>query len=147
VTADADTCAALLRALRELKASTRRLAQDLSDVPVADGAILAVLATDGDQRVTDLAHRLRIDESSVSRRTTALVGDGAVVRVADPADGRAHLLQLTAAGRDRWAATQRRVTDALAVRLQDWDGDELDRVAADLRRLAADVARPVRAPA
>ena len=146
MTADADSCAALVQALRDLKASTRCLAHDLSDIPVADAAILAGLAAGGDQRVTDLAQRLRVDESSVSRRTTALVADGAVVRVADPADRRAHLLRLTPAGRDRCAAAERRVTDALAVRLRDWEPGDLARVAADLRRLATDVARHVGVP-
>lgn len=52
----------------------------------------------GPLRVSDLAARLRIDRSNVSRLCARMEAAGEITRARDPADGRAWRLQLTPAG-------------------------------------------------
>ncbi len=93
------------------------------------------LAEDGPLRGTDLAERMHMDPSQVSRSVAALVRDHAVVRRADPADGRATLLVVTEAGHavaDRFArASAEFVRSALA----DWDPEESRALLSGLTRL------------
>ena len=83
---------------------------------------------EGPMRAGALAECLQSDPSTVSRQVAALVKDGLLERRADPADGRASLLVLTAKA------------DAV---LAEHDRIRLDYFAADARRL--DRRRPARA--
>ena len=79
----------------------------------------------GPLRVTDLAEVKGADPSTISRQATQLVKAGLVRREADPADGRASRLAVTAEG----LAACRRLHDArnalISDALRDWPADRV----------------------
>jgi DNA-binding MarR family transcriptional regulator len=107
----------------------------------ADASVLKVLAKDGEQRGGEIAAKLSVDASVVSRQLSALEGDGLVSRRPDPADARVSLVQLSEAGRNRledlYAGYARQLRSALA----DWDDDQMAAAAEVMRRVAAAVTR------
>ena len=91
----------LVLLFRSLKALHREVLADVGmrlEMPAT--AVLTCLAERGSQRLSTVADVLDLDLSSVSRQVTALEREGWVVRERDPADARAQLLQVTAAGLD-----------------------------------------------
>jgi DNA-binding MarR family transcriptional regulator len=87
----------------------------------------------------DLAAHHALDPSTVSRSVAALVRLGLVRRLADPADGRASLLALTASGRTALDETHRWYDELLAGALHEWTPRELADFAAMLHRFSTDV--------
>lgn len=108
----------------------------------ADASVLRVLATAGELRTGDLAHRLGVDASVVSRQLSSLESDGLVRRHPDPADARVSLASLTDTGRDRLAGLHAAFADRLHTALADWSDDQIATTATALHRLAAVIAAP-----
>ena len=65
--------------------------------------LLAVIVDDGPQRQTDLSKRLRITPASVSQLVARMESNGHIERTAD---GRANIVDLTAAGRTLFATIE-----------------------------------------
>ncbi len=93
--------------------------------------VLVRLAADGPMRACDLAERLHLDQSTVSRHVSALEGEGLVMREPHDLDRRAHLLALTPDG-------AKAATSAVTTRVHryesavaDWPEDDV----AELTRL------------
>jgi DNA-binding MarR family transcriptional regulator len=105
-------------------------------LPVSEAHALTEIAREGRLRQVELARRLRLEKSTVSRLVTNLVNRGWVVRQAADDDGRGVLLELTGAGAAAAArlaeARQRRLT-ALLDRVPE---DERAAVVRALRTLA-----------
>jgi DNA-binding MarR family transcriptional regulator len=97
------------------------------------------LADQGPLRMGDLASRLHVDLSVVSRQVGELVAAGFVDRHPDPADGRACVLSLTATGRAALDSAVGRLTQAFEPHLSGWGERDLLRIAAELRRLRDDL--------
>lgn len=118
--------------LRRARASqgemTRAVHPDLE--PAAYG-LLVRLEDAGPQRATDLAAYFGVGKATISRQLRALDALGLIDRTPDPADGRATLLQLTAEGRERFAAVRKARRAEYQRRLAQWDQDEI----AELARL------------
>jgi DNA-binding MarR family transcriptional regulator len=76
------------------------------------GVLLIVADADGPVRQRDLAQLLRQRESAVTTMVERLVAAGLLARERPPADGRAWVLVLTAAG-ERAVATVRAAADRL----------------------------------
>lgn len=101
------------------------LERDLETVGISlgDYRVLVILSeSDGHQlRMCDLADRLQLSPSGLTRRLDGLVADGSVSRRRDPADGRVMLAVLTPSGLDRLttiaplhvASVRRRIFDHL----------------------------------
>lgn len=101
------------RAWRSLLAAHRRLLQRLDaelqssqDLSVADYGVLVELdeAEGGHMRMSELADRLLLSPSGLTRRLDTLVGSGLVERVRCPTDRRGSYAVLTDAGRARLRA-------------------------------------------
>jgi DNA-binding MarR family transcriptional regulator len=96
--------------------------------------LMRVASLDG-PRLSDLAAALGIDVSTASRHVKGLVDAGYIEVTPDPDDARARRYRPSAAGTDALC----RVRDArrahLARVLDDWDADEVTRLAAGLDRL------------
>ncbi len=105
----------------------------------ADASVLKVLANDGEQRGGEIAGKLGVDASVVSRQLSALEADGLVSRRPDPADARVSLVQLSGSGRARLDALYAGYTKQLRAALADWDDDQVAAAAEVLRRVAAAV--------
>ena len=91
-------------------------------------------------RVSDLATRLHLDASTVSRQIKQLQDKGLLERSPDPADGRASLVQLSDHGRDILHAGFRRRLERIQSALDTWDDGDREQLRLLLARLATDLA-------
>ncbi|OQR64280.1 MarR family transcriptional regulator [Streptomyces maremycinicus] len=112
----------------------------LAGVPL-DRAAVALLRQVADSeplRPGELAQRLGVEASHVTRTVQQLQKSGYVTRVPDPDDGRAQRIQLTEAGR----AAVDRVRDAGAREMQlalaDWSPEDLGQLATLFHRMVDD---------
>jgi DNA-binding MarR family transcriptional regulator len=120
---------------------TRRLEQDLlaeHDLPLASYDVLVQLseAPGRSLRMTELAERVLLSRSGLTRLVDRLVRDGLVQRQACPSDARGTLAVLTDAGAGKlaqaWPTHLRGVVDTVVGRLS---GEELQTLGALLGRL------------
>jgi DNA-binding MarR family transcriptional regulator len=81
-------------------------------------ATLARLREDGPQRISALAHGESVSQPSMTSLVQRLERDAYVTRRPDPADARAAIIAITAAGRRALEARAGLRTDALAARLR-----------------------------
>ena len=127
--------------LRSHAQVTRRLEHDLlaeHDLPLASYDVLVQLseAPDRSLRMTELAERVLLSRSGLTRLVDRLVRDGLVERQACPSDARGTLAVLTPAGSaklaEAWPTHLRGVVANVVGRLS---GEELDTLASLLGRL------------
>ncbi|MGX6446884.1 MarR family winged helix-turn-helix transcriptional regulator [Patulibacter sp. S7RM1-6] len=97
--------------------------------------VLGVVKRYGPARISDVASELQVSLSVASRQVQALEDEGLVDRVADPHDGRSSLVALSDAGRAKLDAIHGRFVRSLGEAIPDWTADEVDGLAAGLRRL------------
>lgn len=99
--------------------------------------LLHVLFCEGPLRLSEVAARLRLDTSTVSRQARALSDAGYIGRSTDPDDRRAALLEVTPKGREVLDEAFERQRVRLEAVLRDWSPDELAAFDRQLSRLAA----------
>ncbi len=97
-------------------------------------AVLRCLHAEGPMRSGAIAESLGFDPSTVSRQVATLVRDGMLERRADPDDGRASLLVLTARADAVLAEQARARVNRLAELVADWPATELEDFSIRLRR-------------
>ena len=107
--------------------------------------VLRAVAESEPVRVTALADQVGVDPSTISRHVTILEQAGLVGRTADPDDGRAQSLSLTAAGRSVMEKVRAARRDLITDVLSDWDDADRAQLAALLGRLSGDFVRAERA--
>jgi DNA-binding MarR family transcriptional regulator len=76
-----------------------RMRQPGDEVDAAAVPLLRVLTCTGSMRLSDLAHRMQLDASTVSRHVRHLEERGLLERAEDPDDRRAAKVAITAPGR------------------------------------------------
>jgi DNA-binding MarR family transcriptional regulator len=98
-------------------------------------ALLRLIADAEPMRPGELAGRLGVEASHVTRQVQRLQKSGYVVPVADPADRRARRIELTETGRD----AMNRIRDAGARGMQmvlaDWSPEELRQLSVHFTRM------------
>ncbi|MCF6745912.1 MarR family transcriptional regulator [Blastococcus sp. KM273128] len=99
--------------------------------------ILGRLRDEGPLRNGALAALLGLDASTVSRHVASLQQAGLIAREADPEDGRACRLRLTATGHRAVAATRKARRGLVRELLNSWPADDRRTLAALLERLNA----------
>jgi DNA-binding MarR family transcriptional regulator len=96
-------------------------------------SVLATLSRRGPMRISELASIEGLNPTMLSRVIAELTGAGLLQRVPDPEDGRAALVDATAAGRRLHKKIQHERNDVLSVLLADLDerrrGDLVDALA------------------
>ena len=103
--------------------------------------ILATLKSSGPVRLSLLARLTDLEAPLISREIRELVEGGYVRRNADPTDGRAGIVDLTAKGRRAFQA-YRDATDAIITEtFAAWSGPDLHELRQLLDRVADDFAR------
>ena len=113
----------------------RMLRQQTAGLTATQGSVLGSIVRHGPVRLSELADLERLSGPMISKVVTALVGEGLVERVRDPADGRACLVRVSVAG-DRWLLESRDRRDRwLAEKLVDLDDEEFAAVVAALPAL------------
>jgi len=95
-------------------------------LPTSHAWALLELRDAGPMTVTALAERLNIDRTNVSRLCARMSSSGEVERVANPADGRARLVQLTDKGERLAATVDQSSTEYFATVLARLDAEVVD---------------------
>lgn len=113
---------------------------------VSTWPVLHALQMYGELRLSDLAAKLQLDISTVSRHVKQLEGRGLVERTEDPDDRRAALLGATPAGLEVLDAGRRRRRELVGRVLSGWPADDVA-VFADLAtRFTQDMTRMLDVP-
>jgi DNA-binding MarR family transcriptional regulator len=114
----------------------QRAIQRLKNADAARSAhgILLMISMEGPMRVADLAVKMCVDPSTVSRQTAWLVNDKLLRRTSDPADGRASVLALTERGESVAAAVAERRTELFTRIIHDWAPGDVHAFGSLLRR-------------
>jgi DNA-binding MarR family transcriptional regulator len=135
---------ALSRLIRTARAASHRQQAEfgLSGTPLG---ILTSLAV-ADARPGDLAGRLQIAPSVVSRAVVPLEQGGLVERRTDPDDARATRLGLTEAGRRRLAEAREDFADRFDPLLADWDRHDVAELTRLMGRLESTLSRQLLHP-
>ncbi|RIJ78816.1 MarR family transcriptional regulator [Nakamurella silvestris] len=108
----------------KLFASLKARMQSLPDADQWAVPLLHRLAKGDSPRASDLADGFGSDPSTISRQVAALVKSGMVERQADPDDGRASILVITQAGRDRLAEHSLIRGRLMAPLVADWSDED-----------------------
>ena len=103
--------------------------------------ILYTLQRYGDLRPSDLAGKLQLDASTVSRHVRQLEDGGLVERTEDPDDGRAALVRVTGAGEEALERGRQRRRDQIARVLAHWPRADVDAFATFATRFSEDLDR------
>jgi DNA-binding MarR family transcriptional regulator len=98
--------------------------------------VLSAVDRIGPSSAAVLGVEIGLDRSVVSRRASRLVGAGLLTGIEDPADARATLLTLTAAGHKIVAQRRNRLAALMAARVADWDANDRSTFAELLARFA-----------
>ncbi|WP_340374051.1 MarR family transcriptional regulator [Streptomyces sp. SS7] len=112
----------------------------MAGVPL-DRAAVALLRQVADSeplRPGELAQRLGVEASHVTRTVQQLQKSGYVTRVPDPDDGRAQRIQLTDAGREAVERVRDAGARGMQLALAGWSPEELGRLAALFHRMVDD---------
>jgi DNA-binding MarR family transcriptional regulator len=102
--------------------------------PAGTGQLLNRLAQ-GPARIGDLAQMSRCHMSVSSRLVSELEAHGLVGRIADPLDGRSHLVRLTGAGRAYLDRYNTEIGRLIGTALDGWNPVEVSALVAQLERL------------
>lgn len=135
-----DPLATVIELTRAATLASRRVDRPLSahGLSLVDLMILLSLSgADGRLRRVDLAERLGMSQSSVTRLLAPLEKIGLVRRERDPNDRRAAFAELTGAGRRVAAEAAATAREAAEDLLRGWPASELDALAGGVTRLAA----------
>ncbi|TQM29204.1 MarR family winged helix-turn-helix transcriptional regulator [Nocardia bhagyanarayanae] len=136
-----DTIAVQLTRLQRIRDRTALQIRTTDGVDPAVFAVLFRLLCDGPMRSGALAEAVYSDASTVSRQVAQLVERELVRRTADPADGRATVLEVTERGREVAERIRRRRHDNLTLVMADWTPDNRALFADLLRQFVDDFER------
>lgn len=110
--------------------------------PGLDAACYSMLLHLGDispVRAADVVERTGLDKSTVSRQIARLEELGLVERVADPTDGRARQVQLTAVGTQRLNTVRADRRARLRAIFDNWSTEDITAFSALLAKLNRDL--------
>ncbi|MEU7658379.1 MarR family winged helix-turn-helix transcriptional regulator [Streptomyces lincolnensis] len=112
----------------------------LAQVPLdrAAVALLRQVADSEPMRPGELANRLGVEASHVTRTVQQLERSGYVTRVPDPHDRRAQRIELTGAGEQAIARVRDAGTRGMQMALADWSPEELRQLATLFHRMVDD---------
>ncbi|WP_052914819.1 MarR family winged helix-turn-helix transcriptional regulator [Protofrankia coriariae] len=121
-------------------ATKRRIAAEAGlTLPAGDYTLLTQIDRWQPVRLSTIAERLEVDRSSLSPQTQRLASAGLILRLPDPLDHRAQLVEVTEQGHEvlerLWAARSR----ALAELVAGWAAEDVHRLTASLVSLAESI--------
>ena len=105
------------------------------DMEPAAYGLLSVIRKQGPIRLTDLASCIGVGKPSVSRQIAFLESIGLVLKEADPLDGRAQTIRLTAEGEEKMHQVQDARNQVFRERLGEWPVSELQTLARYIAKL------------
>lgn len=127
---------------RRARSISQRLSREVHpEMEPAAYGLLSVLRTKGPIRLTELAACLGVGKPSVSRQVAFLENLGLVSKAADPLDGRAQAISLTARGEEKMHLVQDARREVFRERLAEWPAGELAAFAGYMAKLNASYER------
>jgi DNA-binding MarR family transcriptional regulator len=124
--------------LRRARSVSQQLSRQVHpDMEPAAYGLLSVIRRKGPIRLTELASCIGVGKPSVSRQIAFLESLGLVSKEADPLDGRAQAIRLTAKGEDKMHQVQDARREVFRERLSEWPAEDLQTLAAYMGRLNA----------
>lgn len=140
-----ESVADLLSSLSQLVRTTRHAAQRQDNALGPSGTPHHLLKSlrEGPVRVSDLATRLSLAPSVVSRAIGPLEEKGLVERHQDPDDARSWQIALTSTGKQRLAAVQQSYVERLTGVLDAWDDADILEAARLMRKLQETLAQEI----
>lgn len=117
--------------------SVARNYEALFGLTIPEWRLIAVIAESGGITQQAIGARTLMDKVTVSRAAIALVNRGLLARQDNAGDRRSHLLDLTAAGRDLYAAVAPKALDLESRLFAAFDPAEVEQFVAMLRRIEA----------
>jgi len=115
--------------------SIARAYESLFGLTIPEWRLIAVIAETGGITQQAIGARTLMDKVTVSRAAIALVGRGLLARQGNPDDRRSHLLDLTDAGRDLYAAVAPKALDLESRIFAAFDPSEVAQFIDMLRRI------------
>lgn len=97
--------------------------------------LLRAIVEAGEIRASDLASRLFVTKTSISRYVKDMLKEGLLRQRRDPSDGRATLLSVSAAGHREFEQRERRRSEVLRYICRDWTKSEVATLTTLLQRL------------
>ncbi|KGI82738.1 MarR family transcriptional regulator [Actinopolyspora erythraea] len=122
---------------RARKMSLEVAAEVHPELDPASYSLLLMVADAGSLRAIEVAERIGLDKSTVSRQLANLERLELLRRVPDPEDGRARLIQLSESGRSRLDQARQRRSRHLREDFVQWSTDDLHQFARLLGKLNA----------
>lgn len=101
-------------------------------------ALLRQIADSEPLRPSELANRLAVEASHVTRQVQQLQKGGYVTRVPDPDDRRAQRIEITPAGREAVDRVREASCRGMQVALSEWSPEELRQLATLFHRMVDD---------
>jgi DNA-binding MarR family transcriptional regulator len=135
------TVRALAEEVMRLHRALGRFAMRNAQTSLSVLGTLQMLASYGEMRVADIAAKVGLTQSAISRQVSEMIRLGLVERRIDDADGRAVLISITAIGQARLASESENRAEQLCEMVTDWEGPQVDHVL-DAVRLLADTLEP-----
>ena len=139
ITVGDDELGVLVTALYDVANHARRGGHDDPVEPAGTRVLVWVQAL-GSPRPSELACKLRLDLSTVSRHVRALTTDGYLAVEKDAADGRAQRITLTDTGHEAIATVVANRRAAIGDVIAHWPAEDRTRLTELMRRLADDMA-------
>ena len=138
-----DDLVAVICAVGAALHGVKRLYTEAEEIDHGAAIVLGVLFRHGPVRPSAIAQLTGLDLSTVSRHARVQEDAGRVVKVADPADRRAHRLALTEAGIDRVLQLWERRIQRLSEVIGHWDAEDAKTLTVLAERLAGDLGEKV----
>ncbi len=134
-THEPDTAEDALAVLLMTLGRRMRMRNDDDLVDPAQMPLLYVLACRDEARLSDVAHLLQLDASTVSRHVKQLLAKELIESVTDPVDGRARLVKISKEGRKVLTRTIEHRRLIVNEALTEWSEDDRTLLRDQLNRL------------
>ena len=123
---------------RRARSVSQQLSREVHpDMEPAAYGLLTVIRKNAPIRLTELASCIGVGKPSVSRQIAFLEGLGLVVKEADPLDGRAQTIRLSAEGEEKMHQVQDARRQVFRERLGEWPVADLEALAVYMAKLNA----------
>ncbi|GIF21612.1 DNA-binding MarR family transcriptional regulator [Actinoplanes tereljensis] len=121
--------------VRRARATSERLSRGVHpDLDASAYGLLAHLRDHGPRRPSDVAEHVGVGKATITRQLQSLEALSLIERLPDPADGRAHLVTLTADGRRRMIQVREGRNERLRRHLDSWPEEDVRTLATLLAR-------------
>jgi DNA-binding MarR family transcriptional regulator len=97
--------------------------------------LLRAIVEAGEIRASDLASRLFVTKTSISRYVNGMLDEGLLIQRPDPSDGRATLLSVSASGQREFLEREARRSAWLQEICQDWPAKDVTELTTLLQRV------------